>query len=123
MSTTAPVRSVGRLAGRADAGALELWDDVLRAYAGVLDEQRALLLSVDPDHPLDLDGVMLPSFLPPVECPPLPDELRGRAMALLAETEGLAALARDVLAHHPAPNRRAVPLRPHDDGSALDQKL
>lgn len=100
-----------------------LWDDVMRAYAAVLDEQRALLLSVDAEHPLDLDGVALPWFEPPGDLPAMPDELRGRAHALLVETQGLAALAREVLAQHPIPGSRTFARGAGDGGSALDQKL
>jgi hypothetical protein len=108
--------------GEDAATAVAVWDDLLRGYAAVLDEQRAMLLAVDLDEPLDGDALGVPAFEPPASAPTLPDSLRGRAHALLAETEGLIELARSVLAAHPGPNRRQ-PTAASAGGSTLDQLI
>jgi hypothetical protein len=104
------------------ATAVAVWDDLLRGYAAVLDEQRAMLLAVDFDEPLDGDALIVPTFEPPASVPALPDSLRGRARALLAETEGLTELTRSVLAAHPARHRR-LPAAVSAGDSAVDQRI
>ena len=108
--------------GEDTATAVAVWDDLLRGYAAVLDEQRAMLLSVDFDEPLDGDTLVVPAFEPPASVPALPESLRGRARSLLAETEGLTELARSVLAAHPAPHRR-LPAVASAGGDAVDQRI
>lgn len=108
--------------GEDTATAVAVWDDLLRGYAAVLDEQRAVLLAVDFDEPLDGDTLGVPTFEPPASVPALPESLRGRARALLAETEGLTELARSVLAAHPAPHRR-LPAALSAGGDAVDQRI
>ncbi|MCU1360323.1 MAG: hypothetical protein JWN99_1612 [Ilumatobacteraceae bacterium] len=87
--------------------AASLWDDVLRAYAESLDEQRAYLLSAQPDELADSRTWMPPTFALPASMPPMPDEFASWAQALLRDTEGLAQLAADVLDSIPAPTMRA----------------
>lgn len=108
--------------GEDTATAIAVWDDLLRGYAAVLDEQRSVLLAVDLDEPLDRDALFVPAFEPPASVPTLPESLRGRARALLAETEGLTELARSVLAAHPAPHRR-LPTAVSAGGGAVDQRI
>lgn len=102
--------------------AVAVWDDVLRGYAAVLDEQRSLLLAIDLDEPLEAEVLAVPTFDPPAGMPPMPISMRSRAHALIAETEGLAELARTVLAALPAPNRR--PSSPTAaGGDTVDQRI
>jgi hypothetical protein len=92
--------------------AASLWDDVLRSYAESLDEQRAYLLTAQPDELIDGGRWMPPMFAPPASMPPMPDEFASWARALLRETEGLARLAADVLERIPAPTPRALRPQP-----------
>ena len=87
--------------------AASLWDDVLRSYAQSLDEQRAYLLSAEPDDLIDGGHWLPPTFAPPASMPPMPDEFASWAHALLRDTEGLAQLAAEVLDRLPPPTLRA----------------
>lgn len=88
-----------------------MWDDVLRAYAAALDEHRAFLLSAQPEG-LEAGFDLVPiEFAPPASMPPLPAEFAERTRSLVAETEGLKELARDLLRRHQpqaSPSRAAV---------------
>ncbi|MGD9999347.1 MAG: hypothetical protein AB7L17_16725 [Ilumatobacteraceae bacterium] len=102
-----------------------LWEDVLRSYASVLDEQRAFLLTAGPDDLADPRAAMPPPFAPPAAMPPMPPELESWARSLVTETEGLAQLAADVLGQLPVPRPPRRMLRA-DAGSApptLDRSL
>ena len=74
-----------------------VWGDVLRAYAAALDEQRALLLSTQPEGVLEGHELLPLPFVPPVSLPPCPSELWGVLASLQAETEGLTTFAADLL--------------------------
>lgn len=93
----------------------EIWDELLRAFAEVLDDQRAVLLGVDADAVFDDSVVAPPAFMPPAGAPPMPYELRSRAASLQRETDGLLELARELLgrleptiAAAPTPMRRLL---------------
>jgi hypothetical protein len=106
------------------AAAVAQWEDVLRAYAEVLDSRRAVLLAVDVEDPLGEDLLIAPSFdTSMVVHHPFPDSLLPWATALLAETEGLCELARSVLASHPTPGRRRTMPEAGTGGVALDQRI
>ncbi len=108
-----------------DDGATAYWTDLLRSYSEVLEAQRALLLAVDLDDPLDADQLEVPAFVPPADAPVLPERLRHWAQALLTQTRGLAELAADVLDRHPRPLARTG--RDHGpagaSGVGLDRQL
>jgi hypothetical protein len=88
--------------------AASLWEDVLNSYAASLDDERSYLMSVQPDELADTRTWMPPTFAPPASMPPMPDEFVSWARALLAETEGLALMAADVLQRMPVPTTRAL---------------
>jgi hypothetical protein len=90
-------------AAAGDPTAVELWDEVLRAYADVLDDHRGFLAVVGPDGLDDDTALVPPPFVVPSDLPPLPTELRGRADALLTEVAGLVALAGEMLVEHRPP--------------------
>jgi hypothetical protein len=100
-----------------------VWDDVLRAYESVLDEQRSYLLNLGPDDLVARASYALPKFIPSPALPPMPASHLSWAKALLRDTEGLAALAADLLEGVPTP---PVP-RPHRpsamSASTLDRTL
>lgn len=125
MSTTTATGAGSSVRGpqlqRSDFSAV--WDDVLRAYESVLDEQRSYLLNLGPDDLVDRASVALPKFIPSAALPPMPASHLSWAKALLRDTEGLAGLAADLLEGVPAP---AVP-RPRRpsamSASTLDRTL
>jgi len=102
----------------------QLWDDLLRAFAATVDEQRTALLAIDAGIGGDDGAFVLPHLDLPSDMPPLPAELVDWARSLLRETAGLAELASDVLARHPAtPARRTRLFAEPTAGSSMDQKL
>jgi hypothetical protein len=95
--------------GRAVSNGVAEWDEVLCAYAAVLDEQRALLTTVGPEGFAEGHDLTPLAFVPPTGLPPFPAELEGRAAALLRESAGLAALAQELLVQYrPASTSRAA---------------
>ncbi|MEX0846612.1 MAG: hypothetical protein WD023_02450 [Ilumatobacteraceae bacterium] len=114
--------SLVTLASPVTDSAVSVWDDLLRGYAAVLDEQRAFILAVDLDEPLDGEALIVATFDPPANAPAVPESMHGRVRALLAETEGLAELASAVLAAHPLPNRH-LPIASSAGGGAVDQRI
>ncbi|MBI5087585.1 MAG: hypothetical protein HZB15_01580 [Actinobacteria bacterium] len=107
-----------------DAWAVQVWEDVLRSYAAVLDEQRAFLLTAGPDDLADPRALLPPPFAPPVALPPLPAELESWAQSLAVETDGLAQLAADVLARLPVPQPpRRLPTAGTSSSPTLDRSL
>lgn len=86
--------------------AVALWDDVLRSYAASLDDQRAFLLTAQPDELHD-ERVLTPTaFAPPATMPPMPDQFVSWAQSLVRDTEGLTQLAAALLEQMPAPMPR-----------------
>jgi hypothetical protein len=107
--------------------ATTVWDGLLRSYGRALGDQRDLLLAIDADADGDADGdlvdLVLPVFVPPTDAPPMPDELRPLADALVAETERLIDLARDIAARLPAPSMVQRRFTSGAEGGALDRAL
>jgi hypothetical protein len=77
----------------------------------------------DGDADGDLVDLVLPVFVPPTDAPPLPDELRPLADALVAETERLIDLARDIAARLPAPSMVQRRFTSGAEGGAFDRAL
>lgn len=102
------------------------WDDLLRAFAEVVEQQRAFLLTIDLDSPVDDAALTVPWLELPDDMPPLPAELASWASSLLRDTAGLTELATEVLARHPAPSVQRPRTRAFAEaasGSSMDQKL
>ena len=106
------------------------WDEVLRAYACVVDEHRRTLISMRADGMVTDEFTPPPRFAPPSELGPMPTELLPRARALAAETAGLVELATElstelraaIAAGSPGP----VSPRPFvgvSSGSTMDQRM
>jgi hypothetical protein len=72
------------------------WDHVLCAYGAALDEHRSALTTLHPEGTRAEQTFLPPRFVPPDGLGPLPTELLDRAVALLAQTEGLVALAAEL---------------------------
>lgn len=102
------------------------WDDLLRAFADVVEQQRAFLLTIDLANPIDEAALVVPALVLPDDMPPLPDEFASWASSLVRDTAGLTELAAGILADHPAPQARRTRARAFADaasGSSMDQKL
>lgn len=100
------------------------WDDMLRAFADVVEQQRAFLLTIDLANPIDEAALAVPALALPDDMPPIPDEFVPWASSLLRDTAGLTELAAGILAHHPAPQaRRPRAFAEAASGSSMDQKL
>lgn len=100
------------------------WDDLLRAFAAVVEQQRSFLLTVDLDNPIDELPLVVPSLDLPDDMPPMPAEFTSWASALARDVAGLTELAAGVLARHPAPQaRRPRAFAEAVSGSSMDQKL
>ena len=82
------------------------WDDLLRAFAEVVEQQRSFLLTIDLDSPIDETALIVPQLDLPDDMPPLPPEMASWATSLLRDIAGLTELATHVLASHPAPQAR-----------------
>lgn len=106
----------------AEAVAFELWEDLLRAYAEVIEQQRSFLLTVGAVEGADDAAFEPPLFGIPLDAPPMPAALESWATSLLAETAGLAEIAHEILAARPA-NVRPQLFAPSAGGSTLDQKI
>jgi hypothetical protein len=106
----------------AEAAAFELWEDLLRAYAEVIEQQRSFLLTAGAVEGADAAAFEPPLFEIPLDVPPLPAALESWATSLLSETAGLAEIAREILAARPA-NVRPQRFAPAAGGSTLDQKI
>lgn len=78
--------------------ATQVWTTVLHDYADVLDEHRTMLLAAAADQEAEFDIVAPPTFEPPAELPALPPDLLGWARTLVAQTNGLSALATELTA-------------------------
>jgi hypothetical protein len=109
----------------ADADAIMVWDDLLRAYAETIEQQRSYLLSIGA-APLDPMDLVPPSFDVPDNTPIMPTAYADWATSLVHETEGLAELAAQILADRPPSAtelvRRSV-ISGTAGGSMMDQKL
>jgi hypothetical protein len=100
------------------------WDDMLRAFAEIVEQQRAFLLTIDLDNPLDEVALAVPHLELPADMPPMPPEFATWASSLLRDTAGLTELATEALARHPAPQvRRPRAFAEAANGSSMDQKL
>lgn len=106
----------------AEAAAIALWDDLLRAYAEVIEQQRAYLLSLSAVEHLDEATLLPPQFRVPAGVPPMPSSFEPWAMSLLTETAGLTELAHQILSDRPA-IARAPRFASSSSGSTLDQKI
>lgn len=106
----------------AEVAALAIWDDLLRAYAETIEQQRSYLLSLGSVD--DADEVLLipPTFDIPGDVPPMPASMEAWATSLLTETVGLAELAHQLLGERPV-ERRPQLFRSAASGSVLDQKI
>lgn len=125
MSATVTPTSTQTATPPTDAECRAMWDDMLRAYASVVDEQRTFLLSLDAGLPGADVASSMPELDLPASMPPMPAEMAAWAASLVRETAGLADLARDVLARHPAAPvaRRPRAFAEAASGSSMDQKL
>lgn len=106
----------------AEAEAIAIWDDLLRAYAEVIECQRVFLLALGSLDTLDDVVWDEPVFEIPADVPPMPASFEPWATSLLSETAGLAELAHGILSERPAvvrPPRFAAA----SSGSTLDQKI
>jgi hypothetical protein len=104
--------------------AVARWDDLLRAFAEVVEQQRSFLLTIDLDSPLDETALIVPQLELPDDMPPMPAEFGSWASSLLRDTAGLTELATQVLAAHPAPpTRRPRAFIEAASGGSMDQKL
>lgn len=106
----------------AEVAALAIWDDLLRGYAELIEQQRTFLLTVGSVDPLDDALLEPPVFVIPQDAPPLPAALESWATSLLSETAGLAEIAHEILATRPAGARPQL-FAPSAGGSTLDQKI
>jgi len=106
----------------AEAEAIAIWDDLLRAYAEVIEQQRGFLLSLGSLDMLDDVVWDEPVFEIPADVPPMPAAYQDWATSLLSETAGLAELAHGILSDRPTTPRppRFVSV---SSGSTLDQKI
>jgi hypothetical protein len=107
-----------------EVAAIALWEDLLRAYAETIEEQRSYLLSLSALDQVDEATIVPPVFEVPADVPPMPASFEPWAMSLLNETAGLAEIAHQILSERPA----AAPPRPQRfassaSGSSLDQKI
>ncbi len=106
----------------AEATAIAVWDDLLRAYAEAIEQQRAFLLSLSSLDRVDDETLAPPGFEIPANVLPMPASLEPWAMSLLTETAGLTELAHQMLSDRPVvarPSRLALA----SSGSTLDQKI
>lgn len=106
-----------------EAEAISIWDELLRAYAEVLEQQRAFLLSLGALDALDDIVWDEPVFVAPAEVPPMPAGHLAWATSLLSETAGLAELAHGILSERPAAVARPPRFASASSGSTLDQKI
>lgn len=91
-----------------------MWEPTLWAYSAALDEHRAVLHAVEMDAVLE-EVPAAPSFVPPVDAPPLPAEYVPWARTLLETTNGLIEQARELatrseLRRTPRPSQPALHL-------------
>lgn len=105
-----------------EADALEIWDDLLRAYAETVELQRSFLLAVESADAPDQGVFDLPVFEVPDHVPPMPTSLEPWARSLVGEVAGLVELARRIVAAPPA-DRRPTRFEADPSGSMLDQKI
>jgi len=105
-----------------EAASMAVWDDLLRGYAEVIEQQRSFLLSVGSLDQVDEAMLVPPVFEIPADVPPMPAPYQAWATSLLSETAGLAELAHGILSDRPTTPRppRFVSV---SSGSTLDQKI
>jgi hypothetical protein len=106
----------------AEAAAIAVWDDLLRAYAEVIEQQRAYLLSLSSVDQVDEASLTAPMFHVPSGVPPMPTSFEPWAMSLLTETAGLTELAHQILSDRPV-TPRPPRFASSSSGSTLDQKI
>jgi hypothetical protein len=106
----------------AEATAVAVWDDLLRAYAEAVEQQRAYLLSLSSLDQVDDETLAPPMFEIPAHVPPMPTSLEAWAMSLLTETAGLAEIAHQILSDRPVATRPARHAS-SNSGSTVDQKI
>ncbi len=106
----------------AETAATAIWDDLLRGYAETVEQQRSYLLSLGSVGDVDTALLDRPVFEVPDHVPPMPAALEPWARALVAETEGLAGLAREIVGDRPV-ERRPSRFTQDASGSVLDRKM
>lgn len=106
----------------AEVAALAIWDDLLRAYAETIEQQRSYLLSLGSIDDADEAMLILPMFDIPDHVPPMPASMEPWATSLVTETVGLAELAQQLLGDRPV-ERRPQRFQSAASGSVLDQKI
>jgi hypothetical protein len=98
---TAPTASAST-ASAPSAATVEAWEHLLSVYSAALDEHRSVLLLIETDVTAGSDVSPAPSFVPPVNMPPMPHELRPWAQTLMGTTDALVQLAAELTARSEA---------------------
>jgi hypothetical protein len=71
-----------------------IWEPTLLAYSAALDDHRSALQAVELD--IDIQVPIAPTFVAPVDVPPMPDEYVPWARTLLETTDGLIEMAKQL---------------------------